>query len=77
MLSKHEHNPTREANLKKRGEKLLTGFIGTNEDIAEAYIYLARAKYTTGTRTLISVSPLYAPLIYLIVTVVDGGSLLG
>ncbi|KIP02150.1 hypothetical protein PHLGIDRAFT_50531, partial [Phlebiopsis gigantea 11061_1 CR5-6] len=49
VLSTHENNPARDANLKKRAEKLLTGFVGTNEDIAEAYLYLARARYTTGT----------------------------
>lgn len=51
VTSTHEKlSPEREADLKKRGEKLLTGFVGTTEDIAEAYLYLARAKFTTGTR---------------------------
>ena len=35
--------------IKERGKNLLTGFVGTTEDISEAYLYLARAKYTTGT----------------------------
>ena len=36
--------------LEKRGEKLLTGFIGTTRDIAESYLYFAKAKYVTGDR---------------------------
>jgi hypothetical protein len=81
VISTHEKlTPEREADLKKRGEKLLTGLIGTTEDIAEAYLYFARAKFTTGTRTCFN--SLYDAIlglmlyIYLVVSVVDGGLLL-
>lgn len=51
VTSTHETlTPERETALKKRADELLTEFVGTTEDIAEAYLYLARAKYTTGTR---------------------------
>ncbi|EKM56833.1 uncharacterized protein PHACADRAFT_254167 [Phanerochaete carnosa HHB-10118-sp] len=54
VTSTHETlTPEREAALKQRADKLLTGFIGTTEDIAEAYLYHARAKYTTGTLSVV------------------------
>ena len=42
------------ATVQKRGEKLLTGFIGTTRDIAESYLYFAKARYVTGDRKCFS-----------------------
>ncbi|GJE86772.1 SDR family oxidoreductase [Phanerochaete sordida] len=54
VTSTHETiTPERDAALKKRANKLLTDFVGTTEDIAEAYLYLARARYTTGTLSVV------------------------
>ncbi|KAJ3032607.1 hypothetical protein HDV00_007326 [Rhizophlyctis rosea] len=37
-----------EKTFKEGGERLLTGFVATPEDIAEAYVYTVRANYSTG-----------------------------
>lgn len=40
----------RKAGLEEKGkEELPVGFVATPQDIAEAYIYLVRADYATGT----------------------------
>jgi len=49
-----ETTPQREAAYKRSEREILTGFgIGTTEDIAETYLYFARAKFTTGTLALV------------------------
>lgn len=59
VISPHDqvnHNPTpeRQAFLENVGAGLPTGNgVGTTEDIAEAYIYFARAKFTTGTLAVV------------------------
>jgi len=59
VISPHDpanKNPTpeRQAFLKKAGEGLPTGNgVGTTEDIAEAYMYFARGKFTTGTLAVV------------------------
>ncbi|KLO05169.1 NAD(P)-binding protein [Schizopora paradoxa] len=46
--------PERKAFLEKAGAGLPTGNgVGSTEDIAEAYIYFARAKFTTGTLAVV------------------------
>ncbi|KZS93838.1 oxidoreductase [Sistotremastrum niveocremeum HHB9708] len=45
--------PEREALYQRLSKGLLTGSVGTTEDIAETYLYFARAKYTTGTLALV------------------------
>ncbi|KAJ3056659.1 hypothetical protein HK097_005335 [Rhizophlyctis rosea] len=37
-----------EETFQKGGERLLTGFVATPDDIAEAYVYAVRANYSTG-----------------------------
>jgi len=50
-----EPGSAREAFVKKASERpLLTGYgVGTTEDIAEAYLYFARAKFTTAQVTVV------------------------
>ncbi|TDL19694.1 NAD(P)-binding protein [Rickenella mellea] len=49
VISPHEtRSPERDAYIERLGESLLTGFgVGSTEDIAEAYLYFARARFTT------------------------------
>lgn len=42
-----------EATFKKATESMPVGFVATGEDIAEAYLYAARAGYATGTLIVI------------------------
>lgn len=54
VTSTHEPPaPEHAAALASRAKHLLTDFVGTTEDIAEAYLYLARGKYTTGTLSVV------------------------
>jgi NAD(P)-dependent dehydrogenase (short-subunit alcohol dehydrogenase family) len=39
----------RKGQLVESGKELPVGFVGTPQDIAEAYVYLVRADYATGT----------------------------
>lgn len=43
----------RKETFKKHSEKLLVPFVAVPQDIAEAYVYLMRADYSTGTTVLI------------------------
>ena len=56
VVSPHDdQSPERAERLAKAGAKLPTGFgVGSTEDIAEAYLYFARARFTTGTCELTS-----------------------
>lgn len=42
-----------EATFQKAAESMPVGFVATGEDIAEAYLYAARAGYATGTLIVI------------------------
>jgi len=57
VVSPHDasfRTPERAAFLQKAGERLLTGYgVGSTEDIAEAYMYFARARFTTGTLAVV------------------------
>lgn len=42
-----------EKQWEEASKKLAVGFVGTPDDIAEAYLYLLRADYATGTSVII------------------------
>jgi NAD(P)-dependent dehydrogenase (short-subunit alcohol dehydrogenase family) len=53
LWDKNNPKGVRKALLEKGSKNLLVGKVGTPQDIAEAYIYLLRADYTTGTSIVI------------------------